>query len=1210
MTNGAHGKGPNPFVGPRAFQQGEPIYGRDSEVLQLRDLLIAERIVLLYSPSGAGKTSLIQAGLVPELEDNAFDVLPVARIGLDPGGDRTVSNRYLTSLLLSLDGDGGGRERAADLGQLSLAAYLERRGLADGKDNQLLVVDALEELLTLDPTDGPTKERFMVELGEALRDRDRWALLAVREDYLGALEPYLRHVPTRLTTTFRLNLLEAPGPRAGGAGPPPAAGVAFSDAAAERLVDNLRSVQVQRPEGRVEEAGPYVEPVQLQVVCRRLWERLPADAEEISLADVLAVGDVDRALADYYAEQVAAVAARTGVRERTIREWFDRELITDQGFRGQVLQGPSGPGAGAVRLLEDAHLIRAEQRQGATWFELTHDRLVQPIRNDNAAWREQNLTALQRQAVLWDDEHRSEGLLLRGDALAEAEQRLRDEPVELSDTERQFLDACRALAAEEREAARRQRRLRWLTVGLAVLLVLTLVTAGVALQQRNLARSASARASAAARLVTSRQLTDDAVATLGEDPRAALLLGIAAQRLNDDADTRSNLLHSLLSTRYAGTLGGHRSVVNKLAFSPDGRILATVSDDRTAILWDVARRVPLGAPLVGHHDKVASVAFSHDGRTLATGSTDRTVILWDVARRAPLGRPLVGHTDTVWSVAFSPDDRMLASSGRDGKVLFWDVARRTAPTLLGPGLKGHLDTYSVAFSPDGRMLATASGDHTASVWDVRNPAQPRRIGKPLRGHTDKVASVAFSPDGRILATGSSDTKVLLWDMHNPADPRRIGPPLEGHDLVHSVAFSPDGRILASGSSNATALLWDVHDPAQPRRIDPPLSGHHGAVFSVAFSPDGRILATGSGDATALLWDLDRARLTVKPAAVLDGQQDEVTALSFSPDGRTLATAGAAGSVVLWGRTGLAHFVQSGPPVTLGPDGLTALAFSPDGRTLATADEAGNIVLLDPSRRARIGQLPRGHNSTVNTVAFSPDGRTLASGDDDGKLILWDVAGRAMIGSLVASEGGAVNAVAFSRDERTLASGGDSRKVILWDVPRRTAIAAPLSGQGEPVNALAFSPDGRTLASGGDDSKVILWDVARRAPIGPPLGGHGGPVSTVAFSPDGRTLASGAEDTKVQVLLWNIEDLTRPTRLEPVLGGHTRVVTAVAFAPDGRILATGSEDHKVILWDLAQFDALRDAAVGLACSITGGLDRGDWSRYVSEVPYESTCSGQP
>jgi WD40 repeat protein len=1200
-------KAPNPFVGPRAFQRGEPIYGRDSEVLQLRDLLIAERIVLLYSPSGAGKTSLIQAGLVPELENNAFDVLPVARIGLDPGRRRRAGNRYLTSLLLSLEGNGagGGRERAADLGQLSLVAYLERRGLADGKDNQLLVVDALEELLTLDPTDGPTKERFMVELGQALEDRDRWALFAVREDYLGGLEPYLRYLPTRLATTFRLNLLEAPAARAAVQSPARAAGLAFSDAAAERLVDNLRSVQVQRSEGRVEEAGPYVEPVQLQVVCRRLWERLPAGATEISTAEVAAVGDVDRALADYYAEQMAAVAHRTQMAERTIREWFDRELITDQGFRGQTLQGPGGPGGEALRLLEDAHLVRAEQRRGTIWFELTHDRLVQPIRNDNAAWREQNLTALQRQAVLWDDEHRGEGLLLRGDALAEAEQRLRDEPVELSDTERQFLDACRALAAEEGEAARRQRRLRWLTIGLAALLVLTLITAGIALQQRNLARSATTRASAAARLVTSRQLTADAAATLGEDPRAALLMSIAAQRLDDGADTRSSLLHSLLGTRYAGTLSGHHSVVDKLAFSPDGRILATVSDDKTAILWDVTRRTPLGPPLVGHRDKVASVAFSHDGRTLATGSTDKTVILWDVTRRTPLGPPLVGHTDTVWSVAFSPDDRTLASSDRDGKVLFWDVARRTGPTLLGPGLKGRSDTYSVAFSPNGHILATASGDHTATLWDVGDPAHPKRIGKPLRRHTDKVAAVAFSPDGRMLATGSSDTKVLLWDVRHPAHPRRVGPALTAQDLVHSVAFSPDGRVLAVGSGGATAMLWDVGNPAHPTRMGPAVTGHHGAVFSVAFSPDGHTLATGSGDATAMLWDLTRGRLKVKPAAVLDGQ-DEVTAVRFSPDGRTLASASVAGSVILWRQTGLAQFVQSGRPITIGSDELTALAFNRDGRTLATGDEAGNIVLLDAGRQARIDQLRRSPSGAVNALAFSPDGRTLASGDEDGRLILWDVSRRVAIGPFGGS--GEVNALAFSPDGRTLASGGDDRKVVLWDVGRRAPIAPPLGGHGNGVNALAFSPDGRTLASGGDDAKLILWDVGRRAPIGPPLGGHGEAVNGLAFSPDGRTLASGGDDGNL--IQWNVEDLTRPTRLEPVLDAQGGAVTAVAFAPDGRTLAAGGANHRVVLWDLAQLDALRERAVALACSLTGGLDRGDWSRYVSELPYKRTCSSQP
>ena len=1203
----ASGKAPNPFVGPRAFQRGEPIYGREREIPQLRDLLIAERIVLLYSPSGAGKTSLIQAGLVPELESNAFDVLPVARVGLDPGRDRRVGNRYLASLLLSLEGDGaGGEERAADLGRLSLADYLDRRGLAAGKDNQLLVVDALEELLTLDPTDGPTKERFMAELGHALEDRERWALFAVREDYLGGLDPYLRYVPTRFATTFRLNLLEAPAARAAVQSPALEAGVAFSDAAAERLVDNLRSVQVQRLQGRVEEAGPYVEPVQLQVVCRRLWERLPAGATEIGTAEVAAVGDVDRALADYYAEQVAAVADATRMTERTIREWFDRELITDQGFRGQALQGPGGPGGQALALLEDAHLVRAEQRRGTTWYELTHDRLIQPIRNDNAAWREHNLTALQRQAVLWDDEHRSEGMLLRGDALADAEQRLRDEPVELSETEIQFLEACRALAAEEREDARRQRRLRWLTVGLAALLVLTLVAAGIALQQRNLARSATRQASAAARLVTSRQLTADAAATLGEDPRAALLMNIAAQRLDDGPDTRSSLLHSLVSTRYVGTLSGHHSVVDRLAFSPDGRTLATVSDDKTAILWDVAHRTPLGPPLVGHRDKVASVAFSSDGRTLATGSSDRTVLLWDVAHRTPLGPSLVGHTDTVWSVAFAPGDRILASGGRDGKLLLWDVSRRSRPTLLARGPQGHADVYSVAFSPDGRLLATASGDRTASLWDVRDPAHLRRIGNPLQGHTDKVASVAFSPDGRLLATGGSDARAMLWDVRHPAHPRRVGPALEAGDLVHSVAFSPDGRSLAVGSGDATATLWDVHHPGDPRRMEPALRGHHGAVFSVAFSPDGRLLATGSGDATAMLWAVSRSDLTVRPAAVLDSQ-DAVAAVAFSPDGRLLASATAAGSVLLWRRTGLARFVQTGPPVTVGPHELTALAFDPDGRTLATGDEAGNIVLVDAGRQLPNQQFRRGQRKAVNALAFSPDRRTLASADDQGKLILWDVRRRIATGPRDGSAAGTVSALAFSPDGRTLASGSDDRKLVLWDVARGEPIGSPLGGHGAGVNAVAFSPDGRTLASGGDDRKLILWEVARRTPIGPPLGGHTGPVTTLAFSPDGRTLASGGEDSKL--ILWDVEDLTRPTRLEPVLGGQAEVTTT-AFAPDGRILAVGGADHRIVLWDLAQLDGLRGRAVALACSLTGGLDRGDWSRYVSELPYEPTCSRRP
>ena len=736
-----------------------------------------------------------------------------------------------------------------------------------------------------------------------MRDRKRWALFAVREDYLGGLAPYVRHVPTRLATTFRLNLLEAPAARAAMQLPVRAAGVDFSDAAANRLVDNLRGVQVQRSGGRVEDLGPYVEPVQLQVVCRQLWEWLPADATEIGTADVDAVGDIDRALADYYAEQVAEVVKRTNMRERTIREWFDRQLITEEGFRGQVLQGPGGDPHGLiVRILEDAHLVRSEQRRGATWFELTHDRLVQPIRTDNANWRIRHLNALQQQAALWDDQHRSEGLLLRGDALVDAERRLREEPVELSATEREFLDACRALASREREAARRQRRLRWLTACLAALLVLTLVMAGVALQQRNRARSSSAQASAAARLAASRQLTAEAVNAIANDPRAALRLGIAAQQLHDDADSRAGLVQGLTSTHYAGTFAGHRLGVNSVALSPDGRTLATASADGTVRLWNVARRTPLGQPLSGHRAAVWSVAFSPDGRTLASAGADGTVILWNVARQAPRGPPLRGHVGEVTAVAFSPDGQTLASAGADETVRLWGVADPAAPIRLGR-LTGHDDEVTAAaFSPDSRTLASGSDDKTIRLWDVTSRTP---LGQPLTGHEAAVTSVAFSPDGRTLASGSEDSTVRMWDVTNPVSATRLDPPLQGHNLgVSAVAFSPDGDTLASGGDEGIVILWDVADPAHPARLGQPLTGHSEAVAAVAFSPDGRTLASGSDDRSVILWDVAEQIRPSRVGQPLTGLGEAVTSAAFSPDGRTLIVGTDDGLAVPWNLTEL------------------------------------------------------------------------------------------------------------------------------------------------------------------------------------------------------------------------------------------------------------------------------------------------------------------
>ncbi|MFM6396889.1 MAG: protein kinase domain-containing protein, partial [Planktothrix sp.] len=245
------------------------------------------------------------------------------------------------------------------------------------------------------------------------------------------------------------------------------------------------------------------------------------------------------------------------------------------------------------------------------------------------------------------------------------------------------------------------------------------------------------------------------------------------------------------------TLTGHSNYVNSVAFSPDGRTLASGSDDNTIKLWDVQNRRQI-ATLTGHSHYVIFIAFSPDGRTLASGSRDMTIKLWDVQSQREIAT-LTGHSKIVWSVAFSPDGRMLASGSQDKTIKLWDVQSQREITTL----TGHPDIVnSVAFSPDSRTLASGSGDKTIKMWDVQN----RRQIATLTGHLDYVVSVVFSPDGQMLASGSGDKTIKLWDVQSQ---RQIAT-LTGHsNTVWSVAFSPDGRMLASGSFDDTIKLWEA-----------------------------------------------------------------------------------------------------------------------------------------------------------------------------------------------------------------------------------------------------------------------------------------------------------------------------------------------------------------------------------------------------------------
>ncbi|MEE8526503.1 MAG: hypothetical protein V3T72_21420, partial [Thermoanaerobaculia bacterium] len=402
----------NPFVGPRPLEAGERIWGRDQEILDLDNLLAAERIVLFHSPSGAGKSSLLQAGLLPRLEQS-FDVWGPTRVNQEPAVNGGV-NRYVLSTMQGLEEavpDALSRPPRA-LAEQTLIDYLEHRPhRRSAPDNVLLVFDQFEEVLTVDPLAAAAKHEFFDQLGELLRNPRVWALFALREDYLAPLDPYAHSVPSHFRNRFRIDLL--------GRGAALEAMVEAADKggrkfpAAEALVENLATLKVQQPDGSFEpQLGEHVEPVQLQVVCRRLWDALPPGQRAIEAGDLKRFGDVDEALAGYYAESVERIGGDEAG-ERAIREWFGEKLILAGGIRGQVLRGDGQglPDRTISRLL-DTHLVRAEQRARAIWYELAHDRLIDPVRDSNETWEDEHLVEVQRRAALWKQD-KPDGLLLR-----------------------------------------------------------------------------------------------------------------------------------------------------------------------------------------------------------------------------------------------------------------------------------------------------------------------------------------------------------------------------------------------------------------------------------------------------------------------------------------------------------------------------------------------------------------------------------------------------------------------------------------------------------------------------------------------------------------------------------------------------------------------------------------------------------------------------
>jgi len=1108
---------PTPFKGLAPFEDSavdaQFFFGREREIEVIVANLMANRLTVLYGPSGVGKTSLLRAGLAQRLRQEADAVVVVASSWAgDPVAD----------LLDATENALHASEAVRRTGSLpDTLGNLVRRF----DTNYYLVLDQFEEyFLYHEGESGPGT--LMEDLPEALRRRGLRAnfLLGIREDSLAQLDAFKGRISNLFANTLRLDRLDRAAGEAAIVGPIREYNRISPQLQMEiepELIDALlREVAVGRVDlgrsgrGGVEDeadAGRIEAPF-LQLVLQRLWDvETSRESRRMRLDTLRELGGAARVVQDHLERAMSELSPS----QRDAAAAMYNHLVTPSGtkiaHRVGDLAGYAGvdeaAAGGVLGRLVDQRIVRAGgDGVGGPRYEIFHDVLADAV----LAWRTRH----------------------------EADSRLE---------------------AEREAAEERHRRTRTFAVAAVVAVAVLGAISIYALTQRSSAKNE-------ARHSRARETAALALLRLPVDPEQSLVLALQANALERSPNSERVLRSVLRELRVLAVLprGGP---VASVAFSPDSKFALTAGEGGEARLFRVStgrlvRSFPHGAPLAG-------ASFSHDGSMVVTAGEDEIAWIWN-AKTGERVRPLK-HAGRVTSAIFSPDGSMLATTSVDGYARIWNVRSGHVVHRLE-----HPDAVEAAsMRGDGKLLVTvlapAAADRVARVFDIRNGRLVSRLRLPdrvttahfapkgdrvvagsfggfvrvwhartgklsvrLSGHAQAVLDAEFSPAGDRIVTASTDHTARVW---NATTGDIITVLANQRDIVSRAHFSPDGESIVTASADGRASVFH----AEGGLVLATLIGHKNSVVDAIFSPDphGTTIVTASLDGTARLWD-PFADPLLQPVG---SHRGTINSVAFSPDGRFFASGGDDKDVRIWRvGGGLVQTLATGGPVK-------RVAFSRDGSLLLAVSADVAVRIWRTSDWTRAATLR--HRFTVTSADLSPDGRLVATADTDGVVRLWALANPDRQ-RWMSARGRPIDVVAFSPDGRMLVAAGADKVARLRRVDDGRVVQA-LRGHRHDIVLASFSPDGHRLVTASMDRTARIWDTATGAlehELRPRPLGHGRIITSASFSPDGRFVVTTGSDHKSHV--WLAES---GKQLKPLVQGQ--IVMGASFSADSRWLATAA-----------------------------------------------------